>query len=326
MADKKELPLALLEVFKNHTDEEHILTTKQLTSILENEYDLTLERRTLYANVELLKKYGYDISTWQENGYGYYLNEHQFKKSEVLMLCNAIHSSNFISSKESDALIKKLLTTLSISQKHEYTDQVYMPNQKKTANDKLMDTISTISTAIRDRNAITFTYLQYNENKRLVARREKPYTVEPRFIVYRDSKAYLICTSDHYEGFAHYRIDRIVSPTILTDVKIPPLPKGKTTDAYEYSKNMYYMFNDEIINAIIRCESRIMDYVIDIFGTDCRIIPVDEKHFDVSIKGSTQGILLFAQQYIDGAEILEPQSLREEMASLLSRKARQYKK
>ena len=71
MADKKELPLALLEVLKEYTDEAHILSAKELTRILEEQYDLTLERRTLYANIELLRKYGFHISTWQENGYGY---------------------------------------------------------------------------------------------------------------------------------------------------------------------------------------------------------------------------------------------------------------
>ena len=75
MADnKKELPLALLEILRESTDENNILSTKELTTLLEKRYDLTLERRTLYANIELLKKYGSKISTWQENYTGYYVN------------------------------------------------------------------------------------------------------------------------------------------------------------------------------------------------------------------------------------------------------------
>ena len=324
MADKKELPLALLEVLKKKTDEDHILSTKSLTSILESEYDLTLERRTLYANVELLKQYGHKISTWQENGKGYYMEEHQFTKSEVFLLCNAIHSSNFISSKESKQIIGKLLATLSNAQSHEYTDRVYMPKTGKSDHERLLDNIAVISSAIEKRRPIRFAYLHYNEQKKLVARRQKPYEVEPRFIVYRDSRAYLISTSDHHEGFAHYRIDRMDSTEILNDRKIPPL--SKNLDAYEYARNMYYMFNDEQVNAVIRCEKRVLDHVIDTFGTDCRILPDDENHFTLHVKGSSAGLLLFAQQYLDAAEILEPSQLRQQMVQNLNASLKQYRK
>ena len=324
MADKKEIPLALLEVLKRHTDEDHYLSTKQIIQIMEDEYDITMERRTLYANIELLQKFGNKISTWQENGYGYYLQEHQFLKSEVFLLCNAIHSSHFISGKESSQLIDKLLETLSTDQKKQYTDKVYLPNKKKTRNGKLMETISLISDAIRDRHPISFTYLRYNQSKELEARRPEPYVIEPRYIVYHDSRPYLIATSDHHYGFANYRIDRIGDLRIIENEKTPALKKDQ--DAYEYAKNMYYMFNDDQVSAAIRCESRVLDHVIDIFGSDCIILPSNSGYFEVHIKGSETGILLFAQQYLDAVDIVEPDYLREEMQSRLKAAIKQYRK
>lgn len=324
MADKKEIPLALLEVLKRHTDEDHYLSTKQIIQIMEDEYDITMERRTLYANIELLQKFGYKISTWQENGYGYYLQEHQFLKSEVFLLCNAIHSSHFISGKESSQLIDKLLETLSTDQKKQYTDKVYLPNKKKTRNGKLMETISLISDAIRDRHPISFTYFRYNQSKELEARRPEPYVIEPRYIVYHDSRPYLIATSDHHYGFANYRIDRIGDLRIIENEKTPALKKDQ--DAYEYAKNMYYMFNDDQVSAAIRCESRVLDHVIDIFGFDCIILPSDSGYFEVHIKGSETGILLFGQQYLDAVDIVEPDYLREEMQSRLKAAIKQYRK
>ena len=322
MADKKEIPFALLETLKNHTDEEHILSTRELMSLLESEYGLTIERRTLYANVDMLKEFGYKISTWQENGYGYYMEEHQFNKSEVLLLCNAIHSSHFISARDSKHLIEKLLDTLSLEERREYKDQVFLPNRRKTNNNSLMKTITMVSSAIRDRRAISFTYLKYDENKDLVPRRDEPYEVEPRYIVYQDSRPYLIATSDHHPGFAPYRLDRITDITI-TDEKIPPMPKN--VDAYEYTKNLYFMFNDDKINAVIRCEKRVLDHIIDVFGTDCRILDYDVDHFDVHINGCETGIILFAQQYLDAVEIVEPQELRNEMILRLKYSLKYYK-
>lgn len=320
MADKKELPLAMLELLIRYTDEEHSLSTSELKQYLEQEYDLTLERRTLYANMDLLKKYGHDISTWQENGFGYFLKSHQFTKSEVLLLCNAIHSSHFISQKESSQLIRKLLSTLSIYDRKEYTDKVYLPNPKKTENEKLLDNLSLISQAIRERSPIRFDYLRHRTDKTLYSPRT--YEVEPRYIVYQDSRAYLIVTSDHHEGFAHYRIDRITGIDIIEDRKFRALPKEM--DAYEYAKNMFYMFNDEKVHASLRCEKRVLDYMIDTFGSDVMILPVDDDYFDIHIRGSRTGILLFAQQYIDAVTILEPEDLRREMKERLNRAADNY--
>ena len=320
MADKKELPLAMLELLIRYTDEDHSLTTGELKNYLEQEYDLTLERRTLYANMDLLKKYGHDISTWQENGFGYYLKSHQFTKSEVLLLCNAIHSSHFISQKESSQLVRKLLATLSTYDRKEYTDKVYLPNPKKTGNEKLLDNLSLLSEAIRERTAVRFGYLRHKPDKSLHSPRT--YEVEPHYIVYQDSKAYLIVTSDHHEGFAHYRIDRITGIELLKDRKFKVLPKEM--DAYEYAKNMFYMFNDESVHAVLRCENRVLDYMIDTFGSDIMVIPSDEDHVDIHIRGSRTGILLFAQQYIDAVTILEPADLRAEMHTRLTRAAKQY--
>lgn len=324
MADKKAIPFALLEALKTHTDKDHILSTKKLMALLESDYDLTIERRTLYANIDMLKDFGYRISTWQENGYGYYLEEHQFSKSEVFLLCNAIHSSHFISDRESSRLIDKLLSTLSVYEKQEYTDRVFLPNKKKTEKSAFFDNLYAISDAIRDRHPITFLYLQYNALKKLEPRRPERYEIEPRYIVYQDSRPYLIATSDHHEGFANYRIDRISDLDIIKDKKFSALRKD--LDAYEYSRNMYYMFNDAQSAAVIRCKQRILDHVIDTFGTDCMIVPVDNDYFDVHIKGSETGILLFSQQYLDAAEIIEPEELRNEMSLRLKQSVKSYRR
>ena len=108
MADKNELPLAIAKILVEYTDEKHLLSTKELTAILEKEYDLTAERRTIYANIELLKKHGYDISTWQENGNGYYLKSHLFSPEEVKWMIDTIKSDDMFSPKRKRELKKAL--------------------------------------------------------------------------------------------------------------------------------------------------------------------------------------------------------------------------
>ena len=132
MAEKKQSLLALIEIMKKYSDERHPLTIKEIQNYLLNEYDINLDRRTLYASMELLRDFNYEVSEY--DGKGYYLIERQFEKGEILLLCNAVHASHFISAKQSDDLIRKLLNTQSKYQQSEFRDKVYMANPLKTPN------------------------------------------------------------------------------------------------------------------------------------------------------------------------------------------------
>lgn len=322
MAEKKYSPFALLDILIRNTDEEHILTAKQLQDQLLQLYDLDLERRTIYSNIDILEQYGYQISRYEDNGKGYYLKKRQFEPSEILLLCNAIHASHFISSKQSDALITKLLETQSKYQSKQYKDSVYLPNTQKTNNTALLETISCVSKAIQERKMISFTYLQYNRQKELVPRREKPYIVEPRYLVYSDEKPYMIVTSLNHKGFIHYRLDKINNTKILEE---PSTPLPKELDAYEYAKNKLFMFAGEMEPVTFRCQERIMDHMIDLFGTDIIVIPGKDNTFAIRIQTSRTGAKYLAQLYLDSLEIVEPSDLRKEFTQELKEHMKKYK-
>lgn len=323
MAEKKYSALALLDILITYTDEDHILTAKEIQKHLIEKYDLDLERRTIYSNIEILEQNGYVISKYEDNGKGYYLEERQFEKSEILLLCNAIHSSHFISTKQSNTLIKKLLETLSQYQQKEFKDSVYMPNQQKTPNLELMYTIGTVSEAIRDKKALQFIYLKYDKNKQLVPRREEPYIVEPRYIVYSDTRPYMIVTSKNHPGFIHYRLDRMKQALILEE---PVVPLPKNVDAYEYAKNKLFMYGGDMQSITFRCKERIMDQILDLFGQEIMVLPGKDDTFSITVSTSEAGAKILAQQYLDAIEIIYPKSLRKEFLTELEQKVKDYKK
>lgn len=319
---KKQSVLAILDILTEYSDEDHILSVRDIQNHLRQAYDLELERRTIYSNIQMLEDAGYKISKYDDNGKGYFLEEKQFDKGEVLLLCNAIHASHFISIKQSNILIEKLLKTLSKYEVNEYNDNVYMPNNQKTSNAELMYSISLISEAIRDKKMIQFNYYRYNQDKKLVLRREEPYKVEPRFIVYADSRPYLIATNKNHANYVHYRIDRIKGAFLLDE----RIAHRNRSDAYEYAKNFLYMFGGETETITFKCDNKIMDYMIDIFGSDLNIVPSGKDHFILRALTSRQGAIYLAQQYLDSIEIIEPKSLRKEVLNLLEEKIKVYKK
>ena len=108
------IPAPIKVTFEDHSL--HVFIIR----ILSSEYGLSCERRTIYANIELLIKFGYSISTFQENGQGYFLREHQFSVTEIVAMFESMQGSNQLSADEQRLLRNKLLSTLSDSQKRTF--------------------------------------------------------------------------------------------------------------------------------------------------------------------------------------------------------------
>lgn len=323
MAEKKHIAFAILDILTTYTDEDHILTAKEIMDLLKAKYNIEIERRTIYSNIDVLEQAGYVISKFDDNGKGYYLQEKQFDKAEILLLCNAIHASHFISKKQSNKLIKKLLKTQSKYEAKEFMGDIYLPSSIKTSNEELLYNIQLVSEAIRDKKMIQFDYMKYDEKKKLVPRREEPYIVEPRYIVYADSRAYLIATNPKYPDFVHYRMDRM-SKGILIEQQMKKLPKIE--DPYEYAKNKLFMYAGEMIPVTYLCEEKILDQMIDLFGRDVFISKREDGKFVLSTRTSRTGAKFLARQYLTSIEILQPEDLREEFTAELQSVLDNYKK
>ena len=312
----------LLDILTRYSDEDHILNAREIQEYLLNEYGETVDRRSLYEHIRRLKDMGYEIGSFEDNGKGCYLVERQFEKGEVLLLCNAIHASHFISSKQSDDLIKKLLKTQSKYQQAEYHDRVYMANPLKANNKQLLYNIEIVSEAIKENRQLSFTYMKYDTKKQLIPRRKEPYIVEPRYIVYQDSRAYVVVTSENHEGFIHYRIDRMKDPKIL-DKESAKLPK--TTDPYEYARNRLFMYAGDTEYVTFRCKDSIIDQMIDIFGPEVGIITKNDGYFLMNIRTSKTGALILAQQFMDSIELVSPSGFRKEFITNLKQAINKYK-
>lgn len=321
MADKKAYPLALLEILSEYSDPEHPLSQSRLLELLETKYNLPAERRSIYANIAFLQEFGFQISTWQENHKGYYLISRPLDASEVLLLCNAVHASHFISQTQSRALINKLLHMMSRHQRKEYSDSVYLPNEAKTRQSELLKNIQTISKAVQKGRQIRFTYMQYNMQKQMVPRRQEPYVIEPHGILYQDSRPYVVATFPEGEGeFYHYRLDRMRNIHILDAAVQHPFNR----DVYRYARSKFFSYTGPETSATLRCRSSILNAMIDYFGEDTPVHKDGEDHFILRVKGSTLGILILAQQYMDAMEIVDPAELRQTFRQRLRQAEKLY--
>ena len=56
--DQKLRTLYLMEIMLKRTDDEHMLNASELCTILDQEYGISTDRRTIYTEMEILDKFG----------------------------------------------------------------------------------------------------------------------------------------------------------------------------------------------------------------------------------------------------------------------------
>ena len=83
----------------------------------------------------------------------------------------------------------------------------------------------------------------------------------------------------------------------------------------------------EIVNCeewvSFRCEERIMDQMIDIFGPQMKVLPSDPGYFTARIKTTANGALFLAQQFMDAMEITDPPELERQFQKRLKSRLHQ---
>lgn len=326
MEHTRMIAFMIYEIYKNYSDDEHPINYACIQNYLKQDYGVDINRGTLLNHIKSLTDYGIEIQTAANQRDGKYLIDRQLEKSEVYVLSNAIHSAHFIPKNNSKALINKLLETQSIYFKNRFHRTVHIENPRKSINQDFFFNIEMILEAIDKNIAISFHYMRYAYDKKLVKRDDKLHTVYPYYIVTENGNTYLLCKHiRHMEKIIHYRIDKIAHIQLLNDQIIPSL--SEPFDPYAYTSTKPFMFAGETKHVIMRCHKSILDDIIDQFGN--KIMPRPEKGKDtflVKVDSSSQGIIHFALQYMKYCEVLEPNDIRDEITNILKKSLKTYTK
>lgn len=96
MIAQKATVLCIYEILKKYTDENHLLSTEKIREKLKTIYDVDMERRAIYRNIEALRSMGIEIEGYRDNREGYYLIDRDFELSEIRLLCDAVATSDMI--------------------------------------------------------------------------------------------------------------------------------------------------------------------------------------------------------------------------------------
>lgn len=297
--------LYLQKIFLEKSDENHLLTVKDIISELKR-YDIEVERKTVYSDIEALNNFGHDIICKKTKTTGYYLCERDFELPELKLLADAVASAKFISEKKSQILIKKLSYLSSHHESKQIQRNVIVRNRVKTINEQVYYNVDAVNLAIANRKKIKFRYFDYDVNKERVYRQNGDhYIISPYALFWDDENYYVIAHHQKYYDISNFRIDRMENVVSLEE-GILPLPANFNVG--DYARKTFSMFRGPEERVNLKLKNHLINVILDKFGKDVTINKIDNDHFQVSINVCVSTSFFgWLFQFGDDARILAPE-------------------
>lgn len=308
----------ILQMLRENTDEEHVLSTQEIIKKLA-ENDIKAERKSIYADMECLTDYGYDIILKKgRTGSGYYLASREFELAELKLLVDAVQASRFMTVKKSRELIKKLEKLASRHQAVQLQRQVYVAGRVKTENERIYYNVDTIYRAIDDNVKISFTYLEWSLSRELKPRKKgEKYLVSPWALIWEDENYYLAAYDGQAGLIKHYRVDKMGDVNLTKEMREGREQFEKVNPA-EYTKRTFGMFGGEEETVTLQFEDRLVGVVLDRFGKDTDIRKTADGKFTVRIHAAVSGQFFgWLAGLGSGAVIAAPEEVRERYVAWL---------
>ena len=316
-ANKKMLNMLILEILRVYSDENHPLTQQDIIRLLDKNYGIECDRRSVKSNVLSLKEMGYDISMEK----GYRLLSREFDDAELRILIDSVLFSKSISTRQAKDLIGKIRKLASNYFNAKVSHVSNLPELNRTTNKQAIYALDAINDSISEKRKISFIY-------KLHPRKEDPYIVNPYQIVANNGMFYLICNVDKYKDVTHFRIDKMTDVHMLEEKIKPSKEVPELASGLNLPRHMaehIYMFNGPSEDFKIKTTPDMMSQLIDWFGNDFRVLSEKEGEIIVRVSCNKKAMRYWALQYGRYVEVVSPKETREQLREDALKMLEKYK-
>ena len=314
--------LVLKRILERKTDEDHPLSVPRLVQALQDE-GIQAERKSVYNDIEALRESGVDIELIRGRSGGYYMGSREFELPELKLLVDAVQASQFITKAKSEKLIKKLEDFASEYQARQMQRQVFVSGRVKTMNETIYYSVDALHAAIAQDRQVTFQYLEWNLNKRKVARKNgELYRVSPWALAWENANYYLIAYTG--DGLRHYRVDKMRK---VTPVDLPRQGKDafRALDLAAYTRKMFGMYSGEEARVTLKCKNSLVGVMLDRFGTEAILIPQPDETFHLTVPVAISPQFFgWVCGFGGDVKIISPEKVQKEMSRLAGDLVRLY--
>ena len=299
--------LYLIKIFTEDTDDQHALTLPQIVEKLDA-YGVSAERKTLYQDFELLRDFGFDIIGQQaRRNFYYHMGNRRFELPELKLLVDSVQSAKFITDKKSNTLIKKLEGMVSKYEARKLQRQVIISGRIKAMNESIYYNVDKLHEAIGTDRQIRFKYFRWNIKKEMELRKDGAwYQVSPWALMWDDENYYLVGYDAEDGKIKHYRVDKMWRISVA-DRKREGKEQFKAFNMPRYTKSLFGMFGGEEVKVTLEAENGMVGILLDRFGKDIPVKPVDADHFRTSVVVAVSSQFLgWIMALGDGVKIIGP--------------------
>lgn len=199
----------------------------------------------------------------------------------------------------------------------------------KRGSDEQFRHIAVLDAAIRDSHPVSLRYGEYRLEKengawlpKLVERESHGHLIlEPYALMWSNGYYYLVGRERKQGGMMNLRVDRILHVAALNK---EIFRREVGFDPYVYRDRSPVMYPGAPRFIRLRCRIELVNTILDFFGTQARFSAPVEGMTEVTLNIAPSGVKLFALQYADSVEVLDPPSLREKVRQSLETALRRY--
>ena len=137
------------------------------------------------------------------------------------------------------------------------------------------------------------------------------WELEPYALMWANGNYYLVAKD---RGILNLRADRILNVELLDEkFNIP-----EDFDPVRHRDSSPVMYPGEKTFVRLRCRMAMLNVLVDFFGNMAHYsAPREDGTVEVTMSIAPRGLKLFALQYLDSVEVLEPEALRQELLEAL---------
>ena len=312
----------ILDYLEAYSNEKNPVRASDLITMLDRQWGIRCDRKTVYSDIAALQQYGVDIVSLPGKNGGYYIASRNFELPELKLLIDAVQSSRYLTEKKSRELIEKLCSQCNEQDAKLMRRTVLVSGRVKSMNETIYYNVDAIQEAIAQNRQITFRYFDWDfGGKRKY--RDKEYLASPYGLCQDNENCYLLAFSDRH-GITSYRVDRMTDIQ-LTEEKRIPCPELTGKALHDHANRLFQMYSGDALDVKMRFHRSLLNVVIDRFGKDTMMIPDGEEYFNFTVKVAISPMFL---SWVIGfgakAKILYPQSVADACKALCMEAMNQY--
>ena len=326
---EKNRVLALYKILTAYTDEQHQISMQDILVHMDAEGYYCSEDSILRYIKQLRNELGVDVISGRGRNARYFIGNRLLEKEEMKLIIDSVNASNFIEKSIATKMIDKLKSTMSLYDAEELDRSVLGINIAKAENKKILYNVNLIQEALSKGVQISFAYMVWDRNKKLVKKSDRRYNMNPWALIWANDRYYLygndVKDKDGVFIERNYRVDK------LDNIKLSNIPRAGKSQFRIFNANTYVsrrmgMFSGKEQVITVRIPDTLVGPFIDQFGKRITISEYTEGMLLVTFNAVASVILLGWLLGLQYVEVLEPQSVRNAMTDLIKQNMEIYSK